>query len=353
LLFWGWLMTLTPGRAKKLESGISFCVLVVLFLIAAAILLKQSRSNINRFGIVAQGTEPTAAGQDRGGEEKIPLDSLAPPGFVATGPVETYTAENLYEKIDGKASFYTDSGFVKLLVRRFTSEQNEQLSIELYIYDMGRLKNAFSVYSRQRRPDAQSLPGVQFGYKSENALYFVHGRYYCELIASSRYDELGQAMERLCRNIRNSLAVDSASRMPELALFPKEYLVPGSIKLYLNDAFGYEGLTDTFCARYEIDGQEVTAFLSRRSNPQQALNLAAGYTDFLLEMGGSRSKTTNKTLEKLNPQIVDLSGVTEIVFSIEAFIAGIHEAENRQLAEKVAVLLGKRLAEATDARDYE
>jgi len=136
------------GKPKKLESVVSISLLAILIIITITILITQSDYDMSRFGV---GTAVSAPGT-----EKISLTSLAPLGFEKLSE-ETYLADNLYEKINGKAPLYIESGFVKLSTARFISKDDESLWMELFIFDMANIKNAFSVYSVQKRPDVEIL----------------------------------------------------------------------------------------------------------------------------------------------------------------------------------------------------
>lgn len=344
-----------PSRARRLESAISICLLVIIVLIGIRVLLKQSNYDMGRFGtdpVAARVVEPRTA--KVAGESEPALGSLVPHGFRTLSESEVYGPENLYEKINGKAPFYIESGFVKLLTQRFVSKDDEDLWMELFVYDMATARNAFSVCSVQRRMDAAviSLSPASFGYKTSNALYFVHGRYYIELLGSSESAELLQAMGQVAENISSNLLVGKDVKIPELALFPEENLVLGSIRLYLANAFGFEGLTDTFAAQYSLDNEVIrdpkrkkmrlgtlTAFFSRRSTSKDAQVTAESYCNFLIENGAVAKMTGNEALKNVQGKVLDFYGTTEIVFAIGPFVAGIHEAEDQRSAEKLAEML--------------
>ncbi len=127
-------MHLLSGRARTLESAVGVLILLILVATAVGIYFVQRDFNMARFGIASE--------QESGGD------------FPPVGKAETYNTDNLYEKIDGKAPMYQEAGFVKLTTQRFAAKSNSELGLELYLYDMGNAKNAFSVYSRQKRADA-------------------------------------------------------------------------------------------------------------------------------------------------------------------------------------------------------
>lgn len=337
-------MSKKPTQANSLESAISIGLLGVLFVIAVAVLLKQHLdADMSRFGIESTAAGLSAQMQKPDGQEQTRLHALAPAGFQTLGITEEYTAENLYEKIDGKADFYLNAGFEKSYTQRFLSKGREQLWMELFVYDMGTLRNAFSVYSRQKRPQVRICPELQFGYKTDNALYFVHGRYYIELIGSSEAEQLIESTMEVAQKIRTFLSVDTSTDITELSIFPPENLIPHSFKLYPDDTFGFEGLTDTFTAQYKFDDESITAFLSKRSEPKDAESVAQRYHSFLIDSGCSNKTTTNQTLANLKAKVVDSYGATEIIFVAGPFVAGVHEADNQPAAEKLAEILATTL----------
>jgi len=332
------------GRQKAaLESAISICLLVILFLIGLGVFVKQSDYDMSRFGIDTAGIELSSQQLGLIREKKPDLVSLGPDGFTTLSEAEIYNPENLYEKINGKAPLYLESGFVELLTQRFVSNNDDNLWMELFVYDMATTRNAFSVYSVQKRADTELLPSMQFAYKTSNGLYFVHGKYYIELVGSSESAELLGARGQVVDKISSTLPADKEAKIDELTLFPEEDLVPGSTKLYLTSAFGFEGLTDTFIARYKFADEIVTAFLSKKGSDAEAITVFENYSKFLLDNGGKELPTTNPKIK-----FVDFYGTLEIVAVAGPFVFGIHEAENPQLAAKVQKRLINRLLEPTE-----
>jgi len=317
--------------------------LAVLFLIGLGVLIKQSRVDMSRFGIEAAAV-PTS-------EILADLGSLTPAGFETASQTEIYDSENLYEKINGKAALYLDSGFKKLLTQRFANKNDSNLWMELFVYDMDNIANAFSVYSTQKRPDVEMLSFAypRFHYKTGNSLYFVHGQYYVEVVGSSESTKLLSAMVEITQKISGALAADDDTSPLEvkMTLFPKENIVPGSIRLYLTSAFGFEGLTDTFVADYKCGDQTVTAFLSKRANAKEARMIAESCYQFLIDNGGVEKTIP---LTGLYPgKMIDIDGATEIILAIGPFVAGVHEAESYECAIEVASLLSGKLVDQSTA----
>jgi len=326
-------MVSNQGKWPRHESVISIFLFAVLFLIGLVIISAQFDFRKNAVPAVA-------------GPEDIHelISGISPAGFKAISEIEEYNADNLYEKIDGKAPYYTETGFVKLFTRWLVSESDENLMFEFYVFDMGLFANAFCVYSTQKRPDAQVLPAFNpdFGYRTENAVFFVHGKYYVELVGSAVSGELLAAQKDFAGKFRDGLP-DEKTGMPEFSIFVGENLVAGSIKLYLSAGLGFDGFDNTLTAVYKIDDKETTVFVSRRVSQQQAKELVEKYYEFLIDVGG-KNKELDLPIE--GAKAVDFYGPTEIVFHKGNFVAGIHEAEDEAAAVKAAVLLNDILEKA-------
>ena len=259
---------------------------------------------------------------------------------------ERFDRETLSDKIDGKAELYLSAGFVRLDCQRLTLAGQSDLWVEVFIYDMGSFENAYAVFSAQRRADATMLDFAEFAYRSENALFFVHGPTYLEMIASGTDDRLRTSMDALARAFILSRPVAQAT-IAERDLFPKTGLVETSISLISADAFGVAGLDRVFTAIYSIAGAEMTAFLSRRVDPQAAAGLAGSYVDFLKAYGGEVQASGDPIP---GATVVTILDMYEVVFAEGPFLAGVHEAPDRDKAVVLANELAAKLKEVSGAR---
>ncbi len=328
-----------PSRAKHLETGISISILAILVITGVGILVKQSKYDMDSFGMGIIETQ-SAPEKPQDKQNDVFFSGFLPDGFIPPSKPEIYNSENLYEKIDGKAPQYTQSGFEKLMTQRFVNKADDSLAMEVFVYDMANGRNAFSVYTGQQRPDTETLADLGFAYRAGNAVYLAHGKYYVEIIGFSESPELIKAITQTAGNFVKNITVDNANQIDELRLFGKENLVSGSIKFYLSSAFGFDKLTNIFSAVYNIDGNKVTVFLSNRKDAKEAQEMAKSYYSFLIENGGTPKKAASASLDS---KVVNFYDTTEIVLSTGPFVAGIHEAENQPAAEKLILSLIEKL----------
>ena len=325
---------------SKTEIYVGYTILTVLLVISGGILLKQSHYNPSIF-------KPTTLQPERPALKSPPASSpadliqYAPKSLSALTPAETFGPENLSDKINGKAELYLSAGFVGLVSQRFAFEDEPSAWMEAYIYDMGSPKGSYAVYSLQKRSDGTELDTGDFAYRTENALYFVHGSYYVEMVASVAQERMAESILSFGGNfIRNTTTGTQA--FDEFVLFPIKHLNKGSISLLPTDAFGFQQFDSIFTAQYEMGDTELTAFLSQRKSPAEAARLVESYTSFLREFGGTELKSN---LNIPGVKLVEIMDTFELFFSRGSILAGVHGAEDRKVAEELALMLNQSLAE--------
>jgi hypothetical protein len=326
-------------KPEKVETLVGSLILLALIGISAGVFIKQSRYDEKVFA-VALSSDASSPKTLATGSSTPDLQAYLPDGMVILTPVETFGPESLSEKIDGKAELYLSAGFLNLHSQRFAEAARPDRWLEVFVYDMGSMRNAFSVFSTQRREDAADVDFTPFAYRAPNALFFLQGQYYVEVIAAS--DQMAEAMLAIGESfIRKNPS--SAEAISEVTLFPKPSLVPGSVALLAENVFGFSGFNNAFVARYNMSGNELTAFLSHRQSAQEAKDLALAYHQFLVENGGVDVATNAAIPEGRLVMILD---AFELVFVQESYLAGVHEAESKDLAEQLALELRNSLAGA-------
>jgi hypothetical protein len=204
---------------------VGFIILLCLAGIAAGVYHKQF--SFNPAVLVATTAAPAPAAPNPAAPNPAasnpaaaaPNESLPtlPPELSAFSAPETFTADNLYDKVDGKADLYLTAGFVGLQCQRLALKATNDVWMEWFVYDMGTLPQAFSVFSLQRRAEAQPLDLTPFAYQTQNSLYFVSGRYYVEAVTAMPTEPMMAAMRAMARQFVAAHPPGSAE-IPELKL---------------------------------------------------------------------------------------------------------------------------------------
>jgi hypothetical protein len=256
-------------------------------------------------------------------------------------PPEIFDTATLSDKINGKAELYLSAGFVRLSSQRFKDQNAGDVWIEVFVYDMGSPQNAFSVFSAQRRDDAQTLELGQYAYRTPNALFFVHGHFYVEIVASDISETIISPMIAMAEAFIDEHPIQIRA-IGEKELFPKEDLVQASIALVAADAFGYARYDQVFTATYMLQDIELMAYYSRRKTASEAKELALSYRDFLIAFGGEMVKTD---LAIDTAEMIYILDTYEIIFFHGPYLAGVREAADQQPAQELALRLFNRIKE--------
>lgn len=330
----------SSGRRQTI---LSLVILSVLVLIASGILITQTRFNpailpkealLPSAGLTGSNAAPAA----------IEAFSPLPPNLAPLTAPEMFEGGTLSDKINGKAELYLSAGFSSLVSQRYRDALAPDLWLEAFVYDMGSAKNAFAVFSAQRRENAESLDFARYAYRSPNAVFLIHGQYYLEFIASQASSRVLQSMELLAANFMRNTPTETLA-IAEQDLFPKPGLTAGSIALIATDAFGYERLDQVYTAEYRLNDEPAMAYLSRRQAPEAARDLADSYGNFLLNFGG---QNIDRPLPIKNARIIEILDTYEIVFSYGPFLAGVREAASVDLAANLAIQLFNQIKGAGD-----
>ncbi len=326
-----------PSRPpSKVETIVSVAVLLALAGVAAALVLRQIDYSSPFLATLDASTSASPPWPGQGDD----LADYAGKGLSPMSPQESFTADTLFEKIDGRAELYLSAGVVGMRCRRLAMAAGADAWFEVFVYDMASGPNAFTVYSKQRRETAEKIG--ELAYRTSNALYFVHGKYYVEIVAASDSEGVARAMSDYRERFISAVAVGDEAAAEEPALFPRQLLRAGSISRSGADDFGIAGFDGVYTAVYDVGGVGVTAFISRRASPAEASELAKAYADYYRPFGAEVEPTSRIA----NGSVVAVLDTYKIVFSRGATLAGVHESTDRQAAEKVAEMLYDALGEA-------
>jgi hypothetical protein len=233
--------------------------------------------------------------------EAIPLESLIPPkdaleGWALIHGPQTYTKKTLFEHINGQAELFLKYGFQKSLFAIYQNKKNPDHQIELDIYDMGSVLQAFGVFSRFRNEDRPMGIGLDSFLDGGSALFYK-GRYFVMLYATESNPSL---LKEWATKV--SLRISDHSPQPkEIGYFPKKGLKPGSIQYFPGGLLGYQFLkrgfqgsyTDKVNAKVEVEDKgktraedkEVKLFLAIFKDSKEAMSVLQAYRDDLSKKG--------------------------------------------------------------------
>jgi len=220
-----------------------------------------------------------------------PLESLIPKRDVPKewtlihGP-QTYNKKTLFEHINGQAELHLKYGFRQSVFAIYQDRKKAQNQIEVDIYDMGNVVQAFGVFSRFRNEDRPGGFGLD-SFLDDHTALFYKGKFFVLLYATeSNPDSLRQFSKLISSKI-----LDSSPPPKEISYFPKNGLKPGSIQYFPEGLLGHRFLKKGFRATY-VDGEkESHLFLSIFKDSQEVMSALKIYKDDLSKKGKISSES--------------------------------------------------------------
>jgi len=228
-------------------------------------------------------------------ESLIPKRDLPKEWTLIHGP-QTYNKKSLFEHINGQAELFLKYGFRNSVFAIYQNKDRSENQIEVDIYDMGNVVQAFGVFSRFRNEDRPGGFGLD-SFLDDHTALFYKGTFFVLLYATeSNPDSLKQFSKLISSKILNSSLPPK-----EISYFPKNGLKPGSIQYFPEGLLGHEYLKRGFRGTYieqaevkdkveakdkgEAGGKEFHLFLAIFKDSQEATNALKFYKDDLSKKG--------------------------------------------------------------------
>ena len=214
------------------------------------------------------------------------LNESFPNGFKRQGSVRFYNSGNLFEYINGQAVFYLSYGF-KILEHGVYRKEGKEYTVD--VYELNSRLSAFGAYRQQRDEDAADLDAGCEGSIIDYLTVFYKGNYYVEIIPTTTESEDVETMRTLAGHVVANVPGES-ELPPEVTLFPKEHLIPGSERYVDENLLSYSVMGRGLTARYDQGSDsELRVFLALPDNNEEALKVYNGFN----------GKIKNSSLAKL------------------------------------------------------
>lgn len=181
------------------------------------------------------------------------------PGWEQSGTKREYTADNLYEYMDGNAESYLLYGFVRM---QGISCASGEKKLVIDVSEMEDPNLAYGMFASNRDPNQPIAKIAMGGQVQPRRASFAKGKYYVEIAASPDGDHAA-ALQAFATKMEALL--EGRSTPPEpLNWFPKEN--QASVRLVPESVLGLRQLKRGYVAKY-TQGQ---AFIVLEASPESA-----------------------------------------------------------------------------------
>ena len=166
------------------------------------------------------------------------------PGWTQSGPARTYTADNLYEYMDGNSEGYLLYNFQEM--HGVTCKKGNATFV-LDISDMGDPDFAYGMFSATRDLRQPAYPVGMGGQIVPRRLIFAKGKYYVEIAADPEGDHTPAL--KLFAAALEKIVAGATDPPAALAWFPKEK--QQSLRLVPESVLGIRILQRGYLAQYD------------------------------------------------------------------------------------------------------
>ena len=353
--------TFRRTRVSTVERVVSLITVVLLVVIGVAIWFKGKHYNPDRFALNPDALKSTAAavegksGTARGadvspGETKTavktqavgegeatvePAEGAAAPAPAAKGEpleikldglkpmsdTEFYNADNLFEKIDGRAPAYLNFNFQKLRCRSFSITGTSGSFVDVYEYRFDTPINAFGMFALERDPKGKPLDFAPDGYSGEMGFFFRQGAVYVQIIASDVKLETMAVAYAIAGNRAKELPADDSGLAGRRKL-PAAGMIADTVAFVPENAQGQAAFKDVFQAKYKFDGAELPFFIMVAA-PDDAAKAWQSFQDFCGRFGNAEILPDVNGGKIFNAQVF---GKWKVVYQRDGELGGVFDA---------------------------
>jgi hypothetical protein len=229
----------------------------------------------------------------------LPKEDL-PEGWAMVEGPKVYTKKTLFERINGQAELYFKYGFQKSVFGIYQNKKSNWEQIEVDLYDMGSVLQAFGIFSRFRNEEKPGGFGLD-SYLDDQTAFFYKGKYFVLLYAT---EPSPSVLKRMAGTVAAKIG-DPSSPPREVDYFPRNGLKPGSIQYFSEGLLGYQFLKRGFQGAYSekaeakvedksgTGNKESKLFLAMFKNAQDAAGALKTYRDHLSKKGKIYSSGSN------------------------------------------------------------
>ncbi|HUC86329.1 MAG TPA: DUF6599 family protein, partial [Candidatus Acidoferrales bacterium] len=229
-----------------------------------------------------EGATAAPPAATKGEPLEIPL-----PGTKPMSDTEFYNADNLFEKIDGRAPAYQNYNVQQLRCRTFAVTAAAGSYVDVYEYRFDSPVDAFGMFSLERDPKGDALDFAPDGYSGAMGYFFRQGAVYVQVIASDQKPETMTLAKAIAQNRAKAIPVNDSGLAGRRKL-PTDGLIADSVTFVPENAQGQAALKEVFQAKYKFNGAELPFFVMV-STPDDAAQAWKSFQDFCARFGKTES----------------------------------------------------------------
>ncbi len=203
-------------------------------------------------------------------QETLPRCDLLP-DWKQSGAARLYTADNLYDYMDGNSEGYLIYGFDRM---RGVTCKSADASFVVDISEMRDPESAFGLFASNRDPRVPAEAIGVLGQVTPQRGIFVKGNRFVEISASPPSTDHSAGIRAYLKALEDKLDGTTTPPAP-IGWFPPEGLDANSIRLIPQSVLGLSLLKRGYLAKYDYG----RAFIVKQPSPESAIQLMGKVRD--------------------------------------------------------------------------
>jgi hypothetical protein len=265
-------------------------------------------------------------------------------GKLGDKHMETFNAENLFEKIDGRAESFIQYDVRGMAYTYYHPAGDDSNELQLYIFEMANDLKALGKYGSEKPEETTPVPIGTEGYSASGSLLFRTGKYYTQIVSTKDDPKFNEFALAIAKRVAAAQGAGSASEGsnetgaptgPD-AIFAALPTGKGKAnpKYVAQDVFGYAFLNDVFMADYEADGSTWQGFLRPYADAKEAKAMYEKYLETVKADGAEVKTEMSKDCEAM--VVSSNIGLVDVVFLKGNTLAGVNGATEAKPAIEFA-----------------
>ncbi len=290
----------------------------------------------------------------------LPMDDL-PEGWTVAkyGPrhLETFNADNLFEKIDGRAESFTQNNVTGMAYASYhpTGDESNEVQVYIFEFDHSKDRRAQGKYIAEKPEQSEAVKVGTEGYTSAGSLLFFADPFYTQIVSTkddARFAAFSMETARriAARQMPDSGPAGDGSPKPAkpatmadavIALLPAQD-GRGTPTLVASDVFGYGFLSEVFMADYKDGSVTWQGFLRPYHSPEEAKGIFEKYVASARQNGGEPRMVEAEGADQM--YVSASVGLVDAVFRKGNVIGGANGATDSGNVEANAVARAEAFA---------
>ena len=252
--------------------------------------------------------------------------------------LEAFNAENMFEKIDGRAESFTQNNVTGMTYASYHPIGDDSSDVQIYIFEFDHSKplRAQTKYNTEKPDELTKIDIGTEGYTAAGSLLFFVDPYYTQIVSTVDDPKFAQFAEAIARRVVAKQGSVDKAKSPADAIFALLPAEPSKADptLVATDAFGYGFLAEVFMADYEDGGVTWQGFIRPYKTVEQAEAIVADYLAAAKRDGGDAKLVDAPEADQMI--VCSNVGLVDAIFRRGSVIGGASGATDAAKAEAFA-----------------